>query len=58
MTEEELIRILVEYIWANKDKILATTDYEKSILLANELRDKALTIIYQRWKEDVRDGKK
>jgi len=57
INEEDLIKILVEYVWQNKDKMFASTPYEKSILLLNELRDKTLAIIYKRWKEEMKNEK-
>jgi len=56
-TEEEIIKILVEYVWTNKDKMLANTDYEKSILLMDEIKDEVLGIIYKRWKEGMKNAK-
>jgi len=57
-TEEEIIKILVEYVWTNKDKMLANTDYEKSILLMDEIKDEVLGIIYKRWKEGMKNEKR
>jgi len=50
MDEEEIIEILVEYIWTNKDKMVANTDYERCLLLLIELKDKVEKTIYKKWK--------
>jgi len=57
LEEEELISEIFQYVWNNKDKKVAMTDYEKCILLVQDLKDKVLQKCYEKWKEELKNGK-
>jgi RNase P subunit RPR2 len=51
MTEEEMIKILIQFLLANNQTQIGVTEYERCIQLMDSLSTKALNEIHKIWKE-------
>jgi hypothetical protein len=53
MTEEEMIKILVEFLLANNQTQIGLTEYDRCIQLMDILSTKTLNEIHKIWKEKM-----
>jgi hypothetical protein len=53
MKEEELIKILVKFLFENNQAQSGVTEYEKCILLMDDLSTKTLKEVHRIWREGM-----
>jgi hypothetical protein len=58
LEEEELISLIFEYVWNNRNKMNPyNTDYERCIALMTKISNEVLERCHQKWKEEGKNGK-
>jgi hypothetical protein len=58
MEEEELISLLFEYVWNNKNRMNPySTDYERCIALMSKISNAVLSRCHDKWKKEMKNGK-